>query len=580
MTFTINKFLGINQAHDENSLKVGESTKMNNFVIKNKNLCIRDGIKIVKSFGENLAIQGAIKAKVYPQPHERLFFVASGTLYEYDYSNDKVKTIGELDNFYENPKIMMCAWSEKIYIITGTEYYCYDGKKLEITEGYVPMLRTGVMPDGTGGVFVGERNLISRYAIMSYIGDGESELYTLPVEAQEISYVKINGVETSDYTLTNNGAKVKISNVPGTGDIVEIKFKGYTGHGRILIGNCVHGMTFGGSNDSCLFLWGDYVYPYRRYHSQVGDPTYFPENNYSDIGSKSGKISDIVSQYDRQIIFTDREIFYSVIDDSDALNISFPVYSLNSSVGNKADAEVRIVNNNPVFLFGGVRELCSSNVRDEKNVREIGARVEELSDINLENAITYDYEQNHEYYISVGDKTYVYNYKEDVWYTLSGFTPVLYINIEDKLHFFDNKGNLCRFEKNQKYDICSDGQIKSIKASWEMPFYDFDEKAGKKFTNKAWVEIVPKSSTKFDISFENNRGVKICKKTLLVSQMDFTDLSFELFDFSLPRYNPISLPIKCKGYQKIKIKLESDSAFTTACFSSVAINVNTAKRTK
>ncbi len=580
MTFTMDKFLGINQAKDESSLKFGESTKMNNFVIKNKNLCIRDGTRAIKYFGLNSPIQAAVLAKFFPVEYERLFFVASDTLYEYDYVMDEFYTLGTMENYYENKKVMMCVWSDKIYIITGSEYYCYDGSSLEITEGYVPVLRTGVMPDGTGGVFVGERNIISRYAIMSYIGDGESKLFTLPVEADQLVYVKVNGINEIGYSLVQNGKKVQMHTAPSKGTTVEIKFMGYSGHGRIQIGNCIYGTTFGGTNDSCLFLWGDYLYPYRRYYSQVGDPTYFPESNYTDIGSKNGKITDIVSQYGRQIIFTDREIFYSVIDDSDALNVTFPVYSLNSSVGNKCYKGVRIVNNNPVFLFGGVRELCSSNIKDEKNVREIGARVEQLSNINLENTITYDYEQNYEYYISVGDTTYVYNYKEDVWYILSGFTPSIYLTIDDILHFFDDKGNLHKFVKDQKYDIDVQRNRKNIQASWEMPFYDFDEKESLKFMNKVLIELLPQINTKFKISFENNKGVKFYEKNILLSQIDFTDFYFKFLDFSLPRYNPISLSVKCKGFQKMKIKLECDDELTTACFTSISLNVNTANKTK
>ena len=45
----------------------------------------------------------------------------------------------------------MFGFGEKLYILTGEDYYEYDGNTLQSVDGYVPLVATGVPPEGGSG---------------------------------------------------------------------------------------------------------------------------------------------------------------------------------------------------------------------------------------------------------------------------------------------------------------------------------------------------------------------------------------------------------------------------------------------
>ncbi|MBO7157079.1 MAG: hypothetical protein J6W31_00590, partial [Clostridia bacterium] len=85
-----------------------------------------------------------------------------------------------------------------------------------------------------------------------------------------------------------------------------------------------------------------------------GQPSaeYFPENNYTVIGSYP--ITDIISQYDRQLIFTKERAYYSYCqlrtDVEGHLYSSFPVFNLNGEKGSLLPFGGCIMNNEPVTV--------------------------------------------------------------------------------------------------------------------------------------------------------------------------------------------------------------------------------------
>lgn len=98
-------------------------------------------------------------------------------------------------------------------------------------------------------------------------------------------------------------------------------------------------MIFGGNTDNRIFIWGSEDEPCTIRHTALGDgvpnPEYFPENSFRVIGDTA--ITDIIQQYDRQLIFAQDRAFYSYCDlTTDAMGnayASYPVFALNASKG-------------------------------------------------------------------------------------------------------------------------------------------------------------------------------------------------------------------------------------------------------
>jgi hypothetical protein len=101
----------------------------------------------------------------------------------------------------------------------------------------------------------------------------------------------------------------------------------------------------------------------------VSDPTYWPIFTDSDVGEY--QITGIVTQYDKQLIFTTGDssgasAWYSTNEtymdpNSGILTTLFPVFPISSKVGNVAPGQVQIILNNPFTVWKGVYQwvyLC------------------------------------------------------------------------------------------------------------------------------------------------------------------------------------------------------------------------------
>ena len=576
--YEITEFKGLNESPGgEMSLQKGESLNMDNFRISDGKLITRDGFRKISALGSFTSLQGIAYGKVsYFDP--LLYFVADNTLYSYSFETAALTTLASIENMYDSSEVCMFFWADILYIVTSSQYYKYYTSGLSIVEGYTPTLKTGVLPNGSGGTAVEERNLLTKKAIMEFTGDGASTAYKVHTGTITVSYVSVNSVQTTAFTVNSTSGTVTFTTAPVSGAKVVIEYS-MTGFAkRNLVTGCVSGLAFGGTNDTVLFLWGNVLYPYLRVNSGAGNPEFFPESNCTYIGTRQYAITDIVWHYNRQIIFTEKDIYYSVISESGS-KTTYPVYPLNSSVGNKVKGCVQIIDNNPVFIDNGVYSLTSTSVRDERNVKNIGGRVNSVKSLDLEKAVTFDNEENGEYYLSIGSVTYVYNYREDAWYKFSGFAPKRYLNVENVLYFIDSENNLCRFEKNLENDYRTNGGTAKtpITAYWEMPFYDFGTKISYKFTDRIYLSLLPKNKNKLTVSFENDNGESLGKTVIENRAFGFSATDFQAFSFAtVLRTKPYVLRIKSRGYTCIRLKLESSAMDGKCTILSVAIPANIA----
>ena len=96
----------------------------------------------------------------------------------------------------------------------------------------------------------------------------------------------------------------------------------------------------------------------------ASDPSYWPKFAESDVGEY--EITDIVTQYNKQLIFTsgdsaEASAWYSEEEDfvdpnTGAVTALFPVYPMNAKIGNVAKGQVQIIYNNPYTIWKGVYE--------------------------------------------------------------------------------------------------------------------------------------------------------------------------------------------------------------------------------
>jgi len=552
---SIDKFLGLNESTSgDTQLQLGESPSQINFRLTGDyKLRKREGYaELFASLGV-FNVQGIWYGKLSGTYY--LLFAANGNIYKHVAGvNTSVGTLTDAKTYF-------FAFDEKVYMLNGSEYKSWDGTTFQDVSGYVPLIATATPPSG-GGTDNEGLNLLTGEKRQTFSADGTATEYQLrELILTSVDVVKVGGVikvADTDYTVNLTTGKVTFTTAPVVGvDNIDIQWTKGTGQ-RSEVTDHKYSMFFGGKNDSRIFMYGNGTnrYIFTGLASGVPSAEYFPALNYREVGSNQFAVTDIVRQYDRQIIYTDGgEAFYSYYDTFyDSLGnviVDFPTQPLNNAIGNVALGQAQLIQNNPITIQNGVYEWQSTSVRDERNAQFISKRVQPSLDLEtLSNAITVDWEKRKEYWLAIGTTIWVYNYQLDAWYkfTLTD-TPTCFYVIDGDLYFGTSNGQIMKFDKA----VYTDNGI-TISATWEMGFYNFGAEWIRKFMNELWISLKPEAKSSVDLTYQTDREADSDIYTAVYSLATFTEMDFSDFSY-LVNYNPQPFRFKVKAKKFVYFKL-------------------------
>ncbi len=503
VTTTLQKFGGLNQ-----SSKLGEelsySPDMVNFKITDSySLKKRSGIiTVYNSNGDSIdgMWAGYLGSSFF------LLFISGGILYNLDPDTGLSSLIGNVGS----GRAIMFEFSGKVYILNGSRYCYFNGLDVDIVSGYVPLIAVGCQPSGAGTSYE-DLNLLTPKRRQQFSSDGASADYKLSEKSLDsLEYITVNGAAFTDYTHNPSAGTVHFNTIPPQGiNNVEICYS-KDNLDRTRITKNRYAMLFGGNVDGRLFLWGHPDYRNHRFHSELagGVPSveYFPENNFTVIGNT--EITDIVSQYDRQLIFTKDRAFYSFCELRQSTlgeyYTSFPVYNLNGEKGNLIKGSCCIINNEPItFCNDGLNRWSSTTVADEKNAVCISSPIAStIAEIIRSNSISglrlFDFQTESELIFYYNGRCYIYNYKLGVWYVydnmycdcLCDCLGVLYFSYGDRIY---------KLSKNHKDD---DGA--GVCAYWKSPFFSAGQPYMRKDINKLSVTLKTKTGTHLNLAVNSD----------------------------------------------------------------------------
>lgn len=525
-TTHIKKFAGLDMAN-EYSDNIALAYEMKNFTVDSCGY-LRKRPGFMKVFGSVNDIDGMWAGYLGDQHY---FLVAcAGNLIGINTNTGATTTYG----YIGSGKCCMFEFDKKIYILNDTEYSCFNGVSVGYVEGYVPIVATGCSPDGKGTPFENANMLTSKRRQL-FSADGTTAVYHLAEKnIAGVSKVTVGGVATAQFIVNKTAGTVTFNAayVPAAGiNNVEITYSVQTNQRR-MIADAKHAMLFGGNVDCRVFLWGNPDYPNYRFYSELanGMPSaeYFPINNYSVVGNSA--ITDIVSQYDRQLIFTKDMAFYSLCElRQDALGnyySSFPVYNLNGTKGSLISGAGCVVNNEPITLCpDGLNRWVSTAVENEKNAICFSSPIDNEIWSIVRHAVAdyvqlYNFQPNSELYLVHGDTSYIYNYEFKVWYEYSGFTPKMMVTSDGELYFAAT-GGVYKFDKNLTSD-CGN----PIHAFWRSPMSNFGEPDKRKDIAFVSVSVNTDNKAKFKIGTYDSRN--------FVPQYAYADISsYGVYSYTL-----------------------------------------------
>lgn len=552
---TINNFRGVDKSKDPTQLEPNQAQDMLNMITDNYSG--RGAIMKRRGYAkESGMLDGDVRAVVpytkYPDK-----FIATAGAKIYAGTDPKLTGATVIHTYGITPSVKekFVEMNGKLYIFTGEQYLQYDNVSVvEVsTVATIPTIVLGAAPAGGGTAFQ-QINLLQPYVIHSVSGDGTATLYQLPLTGLDVSPItaSIDGglnydkVETTHFTVNRTTGQLTWITAPPTGtNNVKIKFaRTFTGFAD-RINKCVECSVFGGTNDTRVFASrGDNI----DYRSDLYDPTYFPENGFTKIGSDNTFIRGYTRIGETQLILKNdipnETTIWARSYDFNGGNPLFPIKPVADSIGCVGSYSIQSINGMPVFLSKkGVYGIVGTAIKDERNLQPLSRPIDAdlLTYSSTFPAIylsSIDYKGK--YILNVGDKTFVWDYIANEWFIWVNFTAFCFLEFEDML-YFGGRGINTKYV--YKFDFINGPATDDgvpFTGYWMSKIFNLDSYNFYKQINEVKLTCMPQTDSQVNIAIipESNTGAYADYQTFNIA--DFTNPASPQTRGSLARERVIS----------------------------------------
>lgn len=563
--FTLEKWLGLNESPDgDTGLKMGEAAVMRNFRITRENhLQVRPGYNAMCTLEEDHPVRGMWNG--YVNGEFVILASCAGSLWKIDADTWEAEDIGTID---DGPAFFF-GFSKKVYILTGNEYYVWDGSSpVSAVDGYAPIVVTAAPPEG-GGTLLERINILTGKKRAQYSPDGTAVTFQLP-ETDLSEFLYVDGTDIA-WTADLEKGTVTFASAPPKG-VNTLMFTWRKGIGdRTAVTAMRFAEFYNGDADTRVFLYGDgtNVAVYSDL-DENGLPTaeYFPELNEMAAGSANTPITAMIRHYGRLVVFKSDSTYttdYSPTTlETGTVTAAFYTTPLNREIGCAGYGQALLVKNNPRTLHGrAVYEwsLAGNGTRDERNAKRISERVEDtLAAFSLEDCIVFDDEQRQEYYVCYGEEMAVNNYGNDTWYYYNHVPAVCMTSILSEVYFGTPDGRVMHLSRNYRSD-----DTQPIDAYWESGSMDFTADWRRKYSSTIWVSIKPEGQGRVTVTAQSNKKSDYIEKEVVSGLATLQNVNFAHWSFNTNRKPQVQrVRIKVKRFTFYKLIFKSNSASSTA----------------
>lgn len=502
---------GLNLFDLEFEQEASQSPYMKNMMYRNGAFSKRYGQGFMQGTNGDISINDIIYSMVVFD--ECIFCRAGDGIYRI-YDGVVTKTTNNLPQYPDisiGNEGMFLVYGQKLYfklpysVSTYKEagIYEYNNGSWSLMDYYVPEVLINCKPDGTNQDPVDDFNLLSNQFTIVYNGEtGVATYEVAPYDPNNVidwsvtPIVKVDD-EAVAFTANVNKKQIIFNSAPDEGDMnvtmtFTMKPNALKAEKESVL-SCRYYETFGGANNSRLFLAGDGKSRY--YWSDAYDISYFPENNFATLGNTEDDISGFGRQYNVLIVFKPREIYSinsyienasTTVIEEDLGKEAFKSQLVNARIGCDAPKSIQLINNLLTWFNTkqGVCTLVSTNVLDERNVRQISRNIEHTNKFGLpgileqyEWPISADYDDKYFLCFPNAGICYVWDYEISPYhYSSSGETNPKTLT----WFYFDNiyAGQFLNYEKKLIYcipfppngGVVADGKIVEFNDS----FFDLD----------------------------------------------------------------------------------------------------------
>lgn len=595
--FQIQRWLGVNENPDGDAkLKMGEAAEMRNFrVTRDGNLQKRPGTRGILTVEDGKPIDAVWTGFVAGT--ECVMAICNKHLYSLwddatgEWSKTDIGSIGTTD------RPCMFGFADKLYILTGSEYYSWNGTTLATVAGYIPLIAVTVTPSGTSELLEGINKLTAKRRVW-LSPDGTATSFQLPEKDLESIDSAMLTADGSTVTIDTDNASaengiVAFTTAPAAKtNSIEVTYTAKVSF-RSQITGMHYAEFYNGSQDTRVFLYGDgsnkAIYSDVEYNSSDGSAEYFPDLNEARVGTGNTPITGMIRHYGSLAVYkTDGaySIGYGSIMLADGNETAaFYVAPVNKTIGNEAPGQVQLVLNSPVTLFGqDVYEwrnssYYSSNLtRDERWAKRISDRVfASLHQFDTESCVTFDDNYNQEYYVCdvAKNRAMVWNYAADAWFLYTDFPMFRPFSFHNELYYGGADGTAYKVSIKYAYDGNADSsELAPIDCYWESGSMSFGTDYRRKYSAMTWIGIKPEYKASVYITAITDRSSSLTEKEVTYALLDFEHINFSDFTFETnDKPQMRRLKIKAKKFVYYKLIMKTNANDTSVTVTSADIRV-------
>lgn len=429
--FSIDGFMGVDFTTSPIDVDKRRSPNAKNLINNNGYNETRNGYEIVKQF--DAQINGIWNIDL---PTKEIILVHSGTKL-YECSTD-FSTCSEILNGMLNNRSTGLYIGDYLTIFDGNRTIIYSntetGYKVSFLDdsGYIPTTSVGRDSSG-GGTDYEKVNLMSPYRINTFLTEEVEVTVNGEIEKKQQTVFKlddtnIDGVELvevlnsngdwdiiTDYKVDKITGQVTLSSAPGDSpvlgrDNVSIKYKKTLSENYSKINKCTIATLFGyEGNNNRIFASGNKDFPNYDFHCEQDDPTYWPDENFTKIGTEPivsySRLSDGSLAVHKRQSDTDCTIYYRTTNLLNNLEV-FPLKTGVKNIGCISKYANCNLLNDPLFLSDqGIFAVIGNNGEKFAQQRSYYINGRLLNENNLDDAVAISLLGK--YYLAINNHIYI-----------------------------------------------------------------------------------------------------------------------------------------------------------------------------
>lgn len=491
--------------------------------------------------------------------------------------------------------------NNKLWILTGEEYLCYDGKDVKkVAEiAHVPTIAISCDPKTGGGKTLEAVNLMTAKRKIQYIGDGTMHTYCIPEGYNKIISATVNGVEQS--YLPEDATHIRFAEAPPAPEVtgqdnVVITYEKINNEALEFINKCRYMGTYGlgGADSDRIFFTGNPEKPNADWHCDISapkyavDPTYVPDTSFALLGSDSSAIMGYRRLGNYQVILKEQSAqdstaylrSYGLDDKGEAF---FSVKEGISGIGCVNPRTLANLGDEPLFLsaFDGVCAVVNSYVTQATSIQNRSWMI----DAKLKNEIlktAFALEWKDKYLLFASGRVYLLDSRQNKTYKERSNSSFVYeafyweginatcaVEINGEIYMGLNGNMLGKLNTDldtdgkyrDKFDVYN-GDERAIKAYWTTPFDDDNYPTRTKSINAHWL-AVQTNGTIGDVVLsyrtQSDNEWKLLRDSKPEKNFNFYAVDFDQFCFdSAKPVGDTPIHSKIKKYLRLQLKVENN----------------------